>query len=110
MTESIISNRRNLFALGLAAGAVTGLGAFGPAKAAKSGISALVLVAQQKAEQASTSASSAAEKQRDLISKQKDLRSSQAQLDRLISLSNDLKELEGVLAELSVELKQAGCN
>lgn len=73
---------------------------------AASGISALVQVAHLKAQAASEEAQSAAERQRDQVGKGQDLRDRQNAYNSAVRA---LKEIEGILAKVQVEMAKAGC-
>jgi len=115
MTDTINAERRHLFSFGLAVSAMTGLSAFARAKAANSGIDALIALTQQKSQQANEEAlgiSETAERQRKLaesgdtkaVAKLID-----EQLEKARALLKTQKEIDATLEKLADAAAKLNC-
>ena len=115
MTDTINAGRRHLFSLGLAASAVTGLSVFAPAKAANSGIGALIALTQQKSQQANEEAlgiSDNAERQRKLVESGDTKAAAKLiddQLEKARALLKTQKEIDASLEELADAAAKLNC-
>ncbi len=115
MTDTINVRRRHLFSLGLAASAITGLSSLARAKAANSGIGALIALTQQKAEQANEEAlgiSEAAERQRKLVESGDTKAAAKLideQLEKTRALLKTQKEIDASLEKLADAAAKLNC-
>lgn len=115
MTDKINAGRRQFFSLGLAAGAMTGLSAFAQAKAANSGIDALIALTQQKSQQANEEAlgiSESAERQRSLVESGDTKAAAKLiddQLEKARALLKTQKEIDATLEKLADAAAKLNC-